>query len=168
MDQQHTSNQISDNSQEAITTNMPIFGVKGSSWLLIISNYNVIEGNVVDYMHCVLLGVTKMLLKLWLDIEYVGELWYCGTKVQEAHFKFLQIKPPNVITQVPRSIQQHCFFLESYRLYRSWLLYYSLPVMLTILPVDYIVYQMLLVEVVYTLLQDFIPLMDLIKAECVN
>ena len=37
----------------------PVFGVKGPTWLSVIPNYSVINGNVVDYMHCVLSGVNK-------------------------------------------------------------------------------------------------------------
>lgn len=159
-----TNDQTSDYSEQAVSTNIPVFGVKGPSWLSTIPNYNVIQGNVVDYMHCVLLGVTKMLLKLWFDSEHTGQLWYCGTKVQEADLKLLQIKPPNMITRVPRSIQQHRSYWKATE-YRSWLLYYSLPVMINILPVDYIIHHMLLVEAVATLLQDSISLTMLIKAE---
>ena len=71
-------------SKKAVIQNEPICGVKGPSWLSVIPNYDVIKGNVINYMHCVLLGVTKMLLKLWFDSKHAGELWYCGTKIQEA------------------------------------------------------------------------------------
>ena len=40
-------------------------------------NYNIVQGNVIDYMHCVLLGVTKMLLQLWFNSKHSHELWYC-------------------------------------------------------------------------------------------
>ena len=62
-------------SHEAITKEEPIFGIKGPTWLSVIPNYSVINGNFVDYMHCVLSGITKMLLKLWFDSEYSSELW---------------------------------------------------------------------------------------------
>ena len=150
-----TSDQQFQHSQQAVIQNEPIYGVKGPSWLSIIPNYDVIEGNVIDYMHRVLLGVTKMLLKLWFDSKHAGELWYCGTKVQEADSKLLQIRPPNMITRIPRSIQQHHSYWKATE-YRSWLLYYSIPVMMNILPEEYIAHHMLLVEVVATLLQGSI------------
>lgn len=159
-----TSDQQLQHSQEAVIQNKPIYGVKGPSWLSVIPNYNVIQGNVIDYMHCVLLGVTKMLLKLWFDSAHAGELWYCGTKVQEADSKLLQIRPPNMITRIPRSIQQHRSYWKATE-YRSWLLYYSLPVMMNILPENYIAHHMLLVETVATLLQGSISQMMLRKTE---
>lgn len=159
-----TSKQLLQHSREATVQNKPVYGVKGPSWLSVIPNYNVIQGNVIDYMHCVLLGITKMLLKLWFDSEHAGELWYCGTKVQEADAKLLQVRPPNVISRIPRSIQQHRSYWKAME-YRSWLLYYSLPVMMNILPEEYVAHHMLLVETVTTLLQGSISQMMLSKAE---
>ena len=58
------NDEIESQSLEAVVTAKPVFGVKGPSWLCTVSSYNLVGGNVIDYMHCVLLGVTKMLLKL--------------------------------------------------------------------------------------------------------
>ena len=103
----HTTEQLEKDSREAIEKGTAVNGVKGPSWFSMVPNYNILEGNTVDYMHCVLLGVTKMLLKLWFDSEHSKEMWYCGTKVQSADSKLLQIKPPINITRTPRSIQHH-------------------------------------------------------------
>ena len=106
-------------------------------------------------MHCVLLGVTKMLLKLWFNInsEHSKEVWYCANQVKKADAKLLQIKPPTIIIRVPRSIQQHRSYWKASE-YRAWLLFYSLPVMLNILPSEYLAH--LLVESVFILLQNSI------------
>ena len=42
--------------------------MKGYSMLHLLQNFNVINGNPVDYMHCVLLGVMKKLLKKLLNL----------------------------------------------------------------------------------------------------
>ena len=99
-----TAVQTDTHSREAVVNGKPVFGIKGPSWLSVVPGYNVVEGDTVDYMHCVLLGVTKMLLKLWFDTEHSKELWYCGNKIEEADSKLLQIKPPCSITRTPRSI----------------------------------------------------------------
>ena len=39
----------------------PVCGVKGYSWFMFIPGFDIIKGIAVDYMHCVLLGVTKTL-----------------------------------------------------------------------------------------------------------
>lgn len=156
--------QLNSYNHRAVDSGKPEFGVKGPSWLSVIPNYSITEGNVIDYMHCVLLGVTKMLLKLWFDTEHSAEIWYCGTKIDEADSKLLQIKPPITITRTPRSIQQHRAYWKASE-YRNWLLFYSLPVMLYILPQEYLAHHMLLVESIYLLLQDSITPADLSKAE---
>ena len=130
----------------------------------VVPEYNVIEGDTVDYMHCVLLGVTKMLLKLWFDSKYSNELWYCGNQIEEADSKLLQIKPPCAINRTPRSIQQHRNYWKASE-YRAWLLYYSIPVMLFILPIEYLAHHMLLVEAIHLLLKNSIAPEMLEKAE---
>lgn len=115
-------------------------------------------------MHCVLLGVTKMLLQLWFDSKHSHGLWYCGDKIEEADSKLLQIKPPINITRVPRSIQNHRSYWKASEC-RSWLLFCSIPVMYDILPTEYLVHHMLLVEAIYILLSSSITPLMLDKAK---
>ena len=53
--------------------------------MLTITEYDLAVGNVIDYMHCVLLGITKMLLKNGLTMTIVEN---SGT-VAEADAKLL-------------------------------------------------------------------------------
>ena len=53
-----TNEELDKYSRKAVETGKPEFGVKGPSWLSVIPNYSITEGNVVEYMHCVLLGVS--------------------------------------------------------------------------------------------------------------
>ena len=41
--------------------------MKGPSWLSCLRSFDLVNGMSPDYMHCALLGVTKVLLKLWTD-----------------------------------------------------------------------------------------------------
>ena len=150
--------------REAVSVAKAKCGVKGPSWLSTIPEYSIIDGNTIDYMHSVLLGVTKMLLGLWFDSQHSTELWYCGNKFEEADCKLLQIKPPINISRLPRSIQNHRGYWKASE-YRAWLLFYSIPVMLNILPVEYLAHHMLLVEAIYILLSSSISLLMLDKAE---
>ena len=43
--------------------------------LHLLRNFDVIDGNPIDYMHCVLLGVMKKLLNLWLNSEHHSSDW---------------------------------------------------------------------------------------------
>ena len=53
-------------------------GVKGRSVLhsLRLPEFDIIKGCPVDYMHCVLLGVTRKLLSLWFDPKHHRNEWY--------------------------------------------------------------------------------------------
>ena len=72
-----------------------------------LKRFDVVDGVAVDYTHGILLGVSKQLLKLWLDSQFSGEDWYCGTLVALIDERLMSIKPPNVITRVPRSLEHH-------------------------------------------------------------
>ena len=54
--------QLENFSRQATEKGEVVSGIKGPSWLSTIPNYNIVDGNCIDYMHCVLLGVTKMLV----------------------------------------------------------------------------------------------------------
>lgn len=127
-----------------------VFGVKGVCQFAQLSNFDVVDGIAVDYMQGVLLGVTKQLLKLWLDTEFSCEDWYCGNLIGLVHEQLLSIKPPNNITRVPRSLEQHRKYWKASEL-RSWLFQYSLPYLTGILPDKYLNHYLLLVNRVWLL-----------------
>ena len=85
-------------------------------------------------------------------------------KNEEADSKLLQIKPPINISRLPRSIQNHRGYWKASE-YRAWLLFYSIPVMFNIIPMEYLAHHMLLVEAVYILLSSSISPLMLDKAE---
>ena len=161
---ERNSKNLEKDARKATDSGEPVLGIKGPSWLSMVPDYNVLSGNTIDYMHCVLLGVTSMIVKLWFDSEHSQELWYCGNHVTLADSKLLQIKPPLTITRTPRSIEQHRSYWKASE-YRNWLLFYSLPVMFSILPMEYLAHHMLLVEAIHTLLKSSIISSQLNKTE---
>lgn len=70
-------------------------------------NFNIINGIPVDYMHGVLLGVTKSLLNFWFCSKYSQDEWYCGNRVSDIDKMLMKIKLRNNITRTPRSIEHH-------------------------------------------------------------
>jgi hypothetical protein len=72
-----------------------------------LEHFDIVDGIAVDYMHGILLGVSKQLLKLWLDSQYSQEEWYCGRRISLIDERLLRIKPPRNITRVPRSLEHH-------------------------------------------------------------
>ena len=80
-----------------------VFGVKGPSQLTIVPKFDLVRGVAMDYMHCALLGATRLLLRLWFNHR---ESWYIGTRVVEVDDKLCAIRPPDEIPRTPRSIQK--------------------------------------------------------------
>lgn len=78
--------------------------MKGPSWLLVVPCFDIIKGTSVDYMHCVLLGVCRQLLRLWLLSQYHEEVWYLGNKLSVLDERLCNIKPPSEIKRTPRSL----------------------------------------------------------------
>jgi len=56
-------------------------GYKGVPILAIHPPFNIVNGVVTDYLHCVLLGVTKSLIELWFGQPNRGKDFYIGNKV---------------------------------------------------------------------------------------
>ena len=62
------------------------------------------KGIAVDYMHCVFLGVTKMLMTWWFDKTHASEDGNIRKHVENVDSRLLNITPPNCISRAPRSI----------------------------------------------------------------
>lgn len=85
--------------------NSTVKGVKGMIWSMFLPGFDIITGVTIDYMHCVLLGITKMVLTLWTDKSYSAQPWYLKPdKIKKLEERYLAIQPPNVITRTPGSL----------------------------------------------------------------
>ena len=65
---------------KALEDGLVVHGVKGSSWLMKLTHYDTIRGTTVDYMHCALLGVMKVLMSLWFGKGHNHQRYYIGRK----------------------------------------------------------------------------------------
>lgn len=100
-----------------------IQGVKKMSCMLAAKDFDLIFSFSVDYMHCVLLGIMKKMLNLWLDTSNHKEPYYIEKKYQIALSKrLLNIKPISDIIRKPRSIFSRGEFKANE--FRSLLFYY--------------------------------------------
>ena len=89
--------------------------MKGPSWLQTIPHFDMFRGMSFDYMHCVLLGIARMLLKLWFGSQHHKQLWYLGGAVKEIDKVLCAFTPPDEITRTPRSIEQTLKFWKGIR-----------------------------------------------------
>jgi len=141
--------------RQAVTEKSIVNGVKGPSWLRKLTKYDMINGTAIDYMHCVLLGVMRLLLSLWIGSEHHNEPYYIGRQVKTIDSRLETINPPSIITRKPRKLSTHFKYYKASE-YRAFLLYYSLPVLSGILPSQYLNHYSLLVVSIHTLLQQSI------------
>ena len=72
------------------------------SALHILPSFDVVNGVVVDYMHCVLEGVVKKLLHLWFIVA--GWPYSIKHHIALVDSRLVTIKPPNIITRTPREV----------------------------------------------------------------
>lgn len=137
-------------------------GVKGISPAFGLPGYDVVSGTAIDYMHTVLLGVVKTLMSYWFDGSFKRNPFSCASKIRICDARRSLIKPPNTVQRIPRSLQERKHYKASE--YRTWLLFYALPVMDGILPEKQYQHFMLLVQAIYILLKESISPEDLTKA----
>ncbi|KYQ49088.1 hypothetical protein ALC60_11848 [Trachymyrmex zeteki] len=106
-------------------------GVKGPSILMNLLNFDLINGFVVDYMHAILLGVTKSHMeylfhstkkKCWIGMTDSIALKNLTNTIDS---RLLSIQPLTEITRSPRSINDCSKWKDSE--WRSWLLFYCIP-----------------------------------------
>ena len=70
-----------------------IKGVKGFSWLSILQHHDIVQGTAIDYMHGVLLGVQKLLLKLWFNNSYSKKVFSLYNVVSIVYERLKNISP---------------------------------------------------------------------------
>ena len=66
---------------------------------MLVPKFDVVTGFVIDYMHCVLLGVTRQFVTMWFDSLYHNKPWYIGTRVTDVDRALLDFHLPAEITR---------------------------------------------------------------------
>ena len=105
----------------------------------------------IDYMHAVLEGAFKALLKHWFDSKYHGKVYSLRKHIPEIDKATFRIKPPKDIPRSPRSLTLLSFWKASE--YHAWL-FYCLPILTQYLPAEYMHHLSLLVSSIFVLLSD--------------
>ena len=121
--------------------------------MMLLPWFDLVLGIVPDYMHGVLVGVTKQLRNLWLSPSRYKKPWCIGNKVKAIDKRLKDMKPPDCIQRLPRELETSRAYFKASEL-QAWLLYYSVPCLIDILPQKYLEHFASLVEGVYILLGD--------------
>ena len=69
-----------------------------------INDFDTVEQVPIDYMHCVLLGVCKKLLKLWCHSKNHHLPFYIGRETVHIDTLLRNLRPPNEITRLPGQV----------------------------------------------------------------
>lgn len=75
---------------------------EGISPLHILPSFNIIDGAVIDYMHCLLEGIGKKLFQLWFTTS--SNRYYIGQSIELISNHLTSVKPPDTITRTPRPL----------------------------------------------------------------
>ena len=150
--------------KEALENNTVTKGIHPpGSCLMFFPVYDIVKGTGIDYMHCILLNVVRRLVHLWFDSTHHAEQWSCSRKLHLADTRLKSIKPPTTISRCPRSLSERKLWKASE--FRAWFFFYSLPVMLSILPSEYYHHYGLLCEAIFLLNSSCISEASLKKAK---
>lgn len=159
-----THNEVKHDMLKADTQGTKINGIKGLSPMILLKEFDLVNGYSIDYMHQTLLGVTKYLCTTWIDTSCHGEPFYlsrsCIDCIDE---RLLNIQPPSNISRAPRRFSE-CHMYKANE-WRAWLLFYSIPCLQGVLTEQYLKHFSLLVSSIYILLKDSISEDELMYAE---
>ena len=161
-----TSAGILQNGAKALEEKKNVKGIKSISTLHGMEWFDVVIGLPPDYMHGILLGVTKTLLKLHVSSRYSSQPFSIGKFIKEIDKRLTNMKPTDQIPRMPRKLEKHLHHFKANEL-QMWLLYYSIPSLLEYLQPPYLDHFALLVEGIYILLSDVIDEEKLVRADMV-
>ncbi len=138
--------------QSALQQHRPVNVVNGLSPLLNLPGFDFVWGFSQDYMHSLFPGVVRQITDQWLTS--VNTPFYIGlpSVLSVVGARLLKIKPSHVFTQLPRLIQTKKFWKASE--WKHWLLGYSVPCLVAVLPPQYLCLWVLLENAAYLVLQD--------------
>ena len=137
--------------------NIPQYGVKGTS---VLGEYIDFPQCVpIDYMHSILEGVFKQLMKFWFNSSFHSEPYSLRKYLSKINTIVAKIQPPNEIQRLSRSLNHIQFFKASE--FRAWILFYALAILSMFLPPEYTNHLFLLVSSMHILLSDNIKISEL-------
>ncbi|RMZ95014.1 hypothetical protein BpHYR1_017555, partial [Brachionus plicatilis] len=109
-------------------------GIKGETILSQLECYKPIESTLIDPMHTIFLGVTRLLLQYWFESSFY-EKFSLKKFYEKMNNRLKSIRPPNFFTYAPRE-------LDTFKLWRAhefmnFIFFYSVPLFYEIMPAEY-------------------------------
>ncbi|KAK3924497.1 DNA polymerase IV [Frankliniella fusca] len=145
---------------QATDTGKPVKGVKGPSILSILPNFDISTCCFPEYMHSVLLGSCKQIIKIF--IEQTGP-FKLKDRIPAIDKILTNIQHPDFIHRIGRTFKHLSAWKASD--YYYFLLYEALPVLQEFLPEMYFQHLILLVRSIFHLLKRKVSESDIIEAD---
>lgn len=130
--------------------------------MIALTDFDIINGFAIDYMHSVLLGIVRKLMSLWFDQRNYREKYYIRKHIEEVNKRIQQIHLPTEIQRRPRSLNERSNWKANEL--RSWLLIYSVGTLYKVLPIAYLNNYIKLIAAIAIYLQSSISETDLQNA----
>lgn len=137
-----------------------IRGVKGYSVVSCLPLIDLGTCVLPEFMHSVLLGVVKQIIGLWFRKKM---LWSLKSKSDEIDASMLKIRPPQSCSRLPRKLSEYNLFKASE--FYNFLLFYSIPLLISHLQEEYFQHWLLLVKAIFNLVKSTITQADLVEAD---
>lgn len=138
----------------AVEREKPVCGIKGPSCLSPLKNFDVVKSFVVDYMHCICLGIVRSITMLWLNSTQQDSFHINDVQKKLLSEKLSVVKTPSIIRRKPRAF--NCIKYWKATEYLYWLLFYSPIFLKHILPLKFYNHWLLLVSSMHHLLDTHI------------
>ena len=75
--------------------------------------FDIVLGIVLDYVHGVLMGVTKTTVSKWFSPSQSKQPFVIGNHLHSISKRLTGIKPPNYIERLPRNLEKHFAHLKA-------------------------------------------------------
>ena len=128
-----------------------VFGVKDNNPFMLFAGFDVVRSFVIDSMHCLMLGITRMLISTWFDKKYRSSAWHIGSSVHRINKRMLSMLPTSEVQRYPRSFNEMKYFKASE--WSNIVLYYGYSVFEGILAPSYYEHFTLFVTICHNCLQ---------------
>ncbi|XP_049272799.1 uncharacterized protein LOC125758995 [Rhipicephalus sanguineus] len=158
---ERTESQMVEDMTTAVRQGVTVHGVKTASPLISLPYFHIVAGFVPDYMHCILLGVGRQFLDLWLESS--GCAYSLSRKQHTIDERLMAIRPPKDVKRLPRPTKERKWWKA--KELENWILYYSIPVLDGILDRRYLQHWACMVEALHIMLQCSIETSELTRAE---
>lgn len=142
--------------------NVTYKGSRFSSPLLELEGFDIIHSFTPDYMHSICLGVTKTFAGYWFDSAKTP-YYIPPATMRNLSDSMENIQPPSQLCRLSRPLEDRKFYKS--REWENWLIYYSVPLLMTIPAFKiYLNHWILFVQAIRILLKDRISREDLATA----